>query len=125
MQTGKFSYVKLQNLTELKEVIASAVMKQLDHKNIDVDVDFFRVREKKIDNLVFPQLFSKINLFLKKTNRRRGPSPPPRTSPSTSGSACGRASRSRRECKFKYLNLIYLIVFMRNRAAGVRTCSTR
>ncbi len=55
-------FVKLQNLTELKEVIASAVMKQLDHKNIDVDVDFFRVREKKIDNLVFPQLLKKINL---------------------------------------------------------------
>ncbi len=55
----KVFYVKLQNLTELKEVIASAVMKQLDHKNIDVDVDFFRVRERKKNNLVFPQLFSK------------------------------------------------------------------
>ena len=56
--------MKLQNLTELKEVIASAVMKQLDHKNIDVDVDFFRVREFFFDNLVFPQLCSKTNIFL-------------------------------------------------------------
>ena len=30
------------NLQDLKDAIAGSVMKQLDHKNIDVDVDFFR-----------------------------------------------------------------------------------
>ncbi len=32
----------VMNLSDLKDVIASSVLKQLDHRNIDVDVDFFR-----------------------------------------------------------------------------------
>lgn len=46
----------VMNISELKDLMEHAIMKPLDHKNLDKDVDFFktRVRSKfKLDQFNF------------------------------------------------------------------------
>lgn len=38
----------VMNITELKDHMDHAIMKPLDHKNLDVDVDFFKIRVNQI-----------------------------------------------------------------------------
>lgn len=36
------------NITELKDHMDHAIMKPLDHKNLDLDVDFFKLQVSKL-----------------------------------------------------------------------------
>lgn len=37
----------VMNITELKDHMDHAIMKPLDHKNLDLDVDFFKLQVRK------------------------------------------------------------------------------
>lgn len=41
----------VMNLTELKEIMTECIMKPLDHKNIDMDVPFFRTTPSTAENI--------------------------------------------------------------------------
>lgn len=41
----------IMNMTELKKFMDIAIMKQLDHKNLDRDVDFFKERPSTTENV--------------------------------------------------------------------------
>ncbi|XP_044260881.1 6-pyruvoyl tetrahydrobiopterin synthase [Tribolium madens] len=41
----------IMNMTELKQFMEEAVMKQLDHKNLDKDVEFFQTRASTTENV--------------------------------------------------------------------------
>lgn len=41
----------IMNMTELKKFIDVAVMKQMDHKNLDRDVEFFKQRPSTTENV--------------------------------------------------------------------------
>lgn len=42
----------VMNITELKDHIDEAVMKPLDHKNLDKDVDFFKIQVNSSNSLI-------------------------------------------------------------------------
>ena len=42
----------VMNLTDLKQAINQAVMKPLDHKNIDKDVEYFKDRTSTVENII-------------------------------------------------------------------------
>lgn len=60
----------VMNLTDLKQIIHGTVMKQLDHKNIDLDVDYFRETRavSTTENLVV-YVWKCVNACLKERGR--------------------------------------------------------
>lgn len=46
------------NITELKKYINSAIMEPLDHKNLDKDVEFFRMKVEPEINSIMYDLFN-------------------------------------------------------------------
>ena len=42
----------VMNLTDLKQAINQAVIKPLDHKNIDKDVEYFKDRTSTVENII-------------------------------------------------------------------------
>lgn len=41
----------IMNMTDLKKNMAEAIMKPMDHKNLDADVEFFKTRASTAENL--------------------------------------------------------------------------
>lgn len=75
-----FNTGMIMNMTELKQYMDTAIMRPLDHKNLDKDVDFFKTRPSTTENVAVyiwnemknvlpkPELLNKVEIWETENN---------------------------------------------------------